>query len=327
MRRFLRHAILFALIALLAASALDLVATSGLRESRLGNYSEWNDIRDGKTTADVLIQGSSRAWVQFSPAIIGSRLGMTCYNLGVDGYPLDMQLARYRVYREYNPRPRVIVQSVDVYGLTVRDAIFEPEQFLPYLDDGILKDDLGQFHYFGWFDYNLPLVRYRAQWRTVYRGVMESAGLRSYVSGKVNGYEGQAKQWDPRPLADYIARHPNGVAQNHLPAVEAQFDAFLAQCEREGVLVVLVYSPEYIAAQPLAANRKEILDIYRRLSEKHGFPFLDYSTDPICFDTAYFYNSQHMNKRGAEAFSAEFAGDLAALLRARGVTAGMGEGS
>ena len=324
MKRFLLHASLFVLIVLLAASVADWVVTSGLRESRLDSYSEWNDIRDGKAAADILIQGSSRAWVQFSPAIIGGRVGMTCYNLGVDGYPVGMQLARYRLYREHNPKPRVIVQSVDLYGLVNRDGIFEPEQFLPYLNDPALQGELSQLHYFGWFDHDLPLVRYRAEWRTVYRGAMEALGLRSYAGTKVNGYQGQDLTWDPALLAAYMASHPNGVMQAHLPQIEAELDAFLGQCEREGVLVVLVFSPEYIRAQPLTTDRQEILDVYRRLADEHGFPFLDYSTDPICSDTKYFYNSQHMNRRGAELFSTEFARELAALLQARGIAPATG---
>ncbi len=163
MKRFLLAAGLFALIALLLASAADWAVTAGLHKARSGNYSEWNDIRDGAAAADVIVQGSSRAWTGFSPAIISDKTGLSCYNLGIDGYPIGMQMARYQMFREYDPKPKVIVQSLDMYGFGVPDKIYQPVQFLAYLDDPFLRAELAQYHYFAWFDRLLPLVRYRGE--------------------------------------------------------------------------------------------------------------------------------------------------------------------
>ena len=321
MKRFLLNALLFALILLVIGAALDWVVTSGLRQSRLSDYSEWNDIVDGQAAADILIQGSSRAWTSLSPQIISQRVGLSCYNLGFNGYTVDMQLARYHVYREHDQKPKVIVQALDAYGLNTRDGIYTADQFLPYFDEPVLVDSLAQYHYFAWFDRYLPLVLYRGEDRTAYQGAMEFAGLRSYTTAKVKGYQGQDKLWDPKELADFVAQHPNGVAYGYNSIVERQFDDFLSRCRQEGIFVVLVYPPEYIEAQRLTTNRAELLGIYRNLAAKYGFPLLDYSGDPLSRSTAYFYNSQHMNRQGAELFSAEFAASLAGLLKEKGIAA------
>jgi hypothetical protein len=314
MKRFLLAVVLFALIALLLASALDWTVTSGLHKVRAGNYSEWNDIRSGAAAADIIVQGSSRAWTTFSPVIISEATGLTCYNLGIDGYTVDMQMTRYQMYREYDPAPKVVVQSLDMYGLVLRDKVYQPAQFLAYLDDPFLRQNLAHYRYFTWFDRTLPLVRYRGEWATVKMGALQTLGLRSYPTGKVNGYQGQDLSWDPAALARFKANNPQGTAHAVEPALESALEDFLRQCRDEGVLVVLVYPPEYIEAQPLTTNRAEIMGIYTGLAEKYGFPFLDYSGDPICLETKYFYNSQHMNKLGAETFSAKFAADLQGLL-------------
>jgi hypothetical protein len=314
---------LFAVIAVVLASALDWAVTSGLHKVRDGNYSEWNDIRDGAAAADVIIQGSSRAWTTFSPAIISESTGMTCYNLGIDGYTLDTQLARYQMFREYNPKPKVIVQALDVFGFVLRDKVYKPVQFLAYLDDPFLRQNLAQYQYFTWFDHALPLVRYRGEPATLRQGTLQLLGLRSSASGKVKGYQGQDQTWDPAAWAKYLAGNPNGTTYAIAPALESGLEEFLRQSREEGILVVLVYPPEFIEAQPLTANRAEIMGIYTRLADKYGFPLLDYSDDPICLDTQYFYNSQHMNARGAEKFSAEFAADLRWLLQERTVEDGL----
>ena len=96
-----------------------------------------------------------------------------------------------------------------------------------------------------------------------------------------------------------------------------KLDEFLSDCEREGILVVLVCPPVYFEARGLIHNREEILEIYRSLAQKHGIEFIDYSYDPICNDIKYYYNSQHMNKLGAELFSTQFAETLAQLVGAQ----------
>ena len=315
MKRFLAAAALFALIALLLASAADWAVTTGLHRARGGNYSEWNDIRGGAAAADVIVQGSSRAWTSFSPAIITDKTGLSCYNLGIDGYPMGMQMARYQVFREYNPKPKVIVQSLDMYGFGVPDKLYQPVQFLGYLDEPSLRAELAHYHYFAWFDRLLPLVRYRGERGTVVLGTRRLLGLGSDTTGKVKGYQGQDRVWDPTPLNDFIAKHPDGTAYTIAAAPRSAFADFLRRCHDEGVLVVLVYPPEYIQAQALTTNRAEIMSVYKSMADEYGFPLLDYSADPICLDTQYFYNSQHVNKLGAEKFSAEFASDLQRLLK------------
>jgi hypothetical protein len=313
-KRFLRDALLFVLVLLVAGSILDYVVTTGLKRSRLPDHSVWNDIVSGAASSDVLIMGSSRAEVQFSPKIIGDRLGMTCYNLGTDGYPLEMQLARYALYRKYDDRPKVVVLVVDTYGLVKRDDLFRPQQFLPYLNEPTIRDAVAASHYFQWSDYYLPAVRYHGDWRTVYRGSMLFLGRRAYTDVKQRGFLAVDQNWSD-DLAKFVATHPNGVALQHSAVVEQELDDFLTQTGQQGIQVVLVFPPEYIKAQPLFAGREDILGIYRRLAQEHGLRFLDYSNDPISYDTKYFYNSQHMNKLGAELFSTEFAGTLADLVR------------
>jgi hypothetical protein len=64
--------------------------------------------------------------------------------------------------------------------------------------------------------------------------------------------------------------------------------------------------------QGLENNRSQIMKTFRDISAKLNVPFWDYSGSPICRDRELFYNSQHLNTRGAEVFSADLANRLAA---------------
>ena len=308
-------AALFLLILIVLCHALDYMVTAGLRKTELPQYAEWNAVLSGEAAADVIVQGSSRAWVGLSPAIIGGRLGMSCYNLAVNGYPLDMELARYRLYRAHAQDPKIIIQSVDTYSFNTRPDLFDNNQFLPYLSEEPVREAVEPYRYFHWYDYELPLVRYRGKLELMWRGMAEFLGIRHYVNHRDRGYQPQDLQWSDE-FAEFVEAHPNGYEQVWKQTMVDEFDEFLSECGRDGIMVVLVYPPEYFGARELLNNREELFAIFRRLADKHGVEFLDYSYDQMANDTKYFYNSQHLNRLGAETFSARLAEDLAALLQA-----------
>ena len=314
MQRFLRSAALLVLTLLILSHLIDYMVTSGLRKTELPQFAVWNAILSEETSSDVIIQGSSRAWVGVSPAIISDRLDLTCYNLGVNGYSLDMQLARYRLYREHQPAPKLVVQVLDAYSFNMRPDLYDNNQFLPYLSEAPVREAVEPYGYYRWYDYDLPLVRYRGKVELIWRGIAELLGIRHYVNQMDRGYLGQERKWTDE-FDKFAQEHPDGYEQVWRQSMVDDLDAFLAECTGDGIMVVMVYMPEYYGARDLLNNREEIFTIFRRLSEKHDVAFLDYSFDPMAGDTEYFYNSQHLNKLGAERFSAQLAEDLATLLQ------------
>jgi hypothetical protein len=280
----------------------------------LPEYAEWNDVVSGQASSDIIIQGSSRAWVGISPAVLSERLGMSCYNLATNGYPLDMQLARYRLYREHDEDPKVIVWSLDAYSFNAGGDLFANNQFLPYFDMKPVRDAIKPYGYFHWYDYELPMVRYRGKVELIWRGLAGIFGIRHYVSSRDRGWQPMDLQWSDE-FAEFAAAHPNGYEVGWSQKWIDEFEAALAECRRDGIMVVLVYPPEYSGGRDLLNNRDEIFAIIRRIAADNGLVFLDYSYDPLADDTRYFYNSQHLNAAGAEIFSAQLGADLAPLLR------------
>ena len=61
-----------------------------------------------------------------------------------------------------------------------------------------------------------------------------------------------------------------------------------------------------LKAKFLQKNRGEVLSLYTNYSHKYNIPFYDYSNDAISYQKKYFYNTNHLNKTGAELFTAKF---------------------
>ena len=57
-----------------------------------------------------------------------------------------------------------------------------------------------------------------------------------------------------------------------------------------------------------------MFDTYQSFADKYDFPVLNYTYDSLSYDTDYFYNATHLNKKGAEIFTSQLAMDLRELV-------------
>src|SRR5690349_1749320 len=164
MRKFLSLLVLFLLPGFIFAYLLDRFVSKNLAKSNkeaVGEYQVWNDIYEGKAGSDIVIYGSSRAWVHFDPLIIGDSLKMSAYNLGIDGHGFWLQYLRHLEYSKYNRRPKLTVLSVDILTLQKRKELYNYSQFLPYaLYNKNVRDFTSSFQGFSMPDFYFPLLRF-----------------------------------------------------------------------------------------------------------------------------------------------------------------------
>jgi hypothetical protein len=312
MKKFLKITTCFFLPIVLLAFPLDFFLSKNLRESKAraqGEFLVWNDIYDGKINAEVTVNGSSRAWLHFDPAVLENGLHRSVYNIGIDGHSFPLQDFRFRELKKHNKPPKFILYSVDIFTLTRREELYNYEQFLPYmLMDTDIYNATKDYKGFKFWDFYLPLIRYAGN------GEIINAALRNAVRGdnskpaRIKGYKGNVASWN-NDLEKAKAKMKS-LDIELIPEYIAQFDTFLATCRDDGTKVVLVYTPEEIEGQKFIKNREAILSMYRGFAKKYNLVFLDYSRDAICYDKKYFYNALHLNKTGSELFSHKLVEDL-----------------
>jgi hypothetical protein len=316
MSKFLKHLFIFCSILFVIFSTLGFAIDSGLKKSGIDNFPEWNDMRNGVINADLIVAGSSRAWVHISPFILDTALQLRTYNLGLDGYHFEAQHMRYKFYEKYNGKPQFIIHSLDVDMLTEEKELYMREQFAPYLTDSIIREGIKNYQGFSRIDYLNPFTKYQYSFRHIGIGLMEFFRIKHFDKAKYKGYQATARRWD-HSFERLRKRSPQGLTIQLDKKQLALFDSYLAACKKKRISVVLVYTPEYIEAQHFIKNRRDIILIYEKFAKKYNFPFLDYSDNALSYKKDYFYNSQHMNKRGSELFSINLANDLKKLLKCR----------
>lgn len=308
MKKLIRNTAIFILPLILLMFIADWFLSAQLRNSRDNEFSVWNDIYNGKVKSDVVIYGSSRAMVHLDPDIIRDSLHVSAYNLGINGHNFRLQYFRHKELMKYNGKPGFIIHSVDIFTLARRNDLFNMEQFLPYM---LFNEELHQWikPYLGYkgYDYYLPLVRYYGQFNAVGQA-LKSAFQTENCKSRHLGYAGQNLIWNDdldkakRKFPDYRA-----VVD---PETLTLFDQYLRDCQKEGIPVILVYSPEYIEGQDFVKNRNEIISTFSMFAAKYNIPFLDYSNDSISYKKDYFYNASHLNKLGATVFTNKLISDI-----------------
>jgi hypothetical protein len=301
MKKFIITIVVFGIGLLGLAYIADYVISKNLRKSTTRMLIGWNEIYSGKLQNDAVIMGNSRAEVQYSPQILDSILGVNSYNLGIDGSPINRQIIKYDTYRRFNKKPKCIIQNIDIHTIGIRTG-YAREQFFPYFFDDSLKTAISRFEKFNVMEKYIPGFRYIGYNDWILRVVFSFAEINS-----IKGYEGQQKEWD----GSRIPKTEISYGQDSVALL--LFDEYLSKTKSENIKVIFVYAPYHIRAMQKVKDVNGMFLMYDSIAKKYDIPILNYTYDPISYDTTYFYNAMHLNKTGAEFFTTKLAHDIDSL--------------
>lgn len=308
MKKFLIGTLLFFGILFLLAWTADLWITHQFKKLETSPFGNWNDIYDSNIQSDVLIIGSSRAYVQFNPRILDSALHINFYNLGMNGRAVESQVIKYHTYRRlHNAKPKLILFEIYQGTLDTSDG-FDRIQFVPYLKDPVLWNDIRKVDNFSWADCHIPCWRY-GQYKKEVIDVIK--GKSDFCNPKYKLYKGFCdfdRPWDGSKLAKIDTLH-----HSRIPSAIHELKQFLQECQQEDIRVVFVIAPYYIGATKKIDDLDGMYKLFYSITEPYQIPIMDYTNDPLSCDTAYFYNNSHLNRKGATLFSKKFAHDLDSL--------------
>lgn len=304
MKRFITDIVIVIGFLCVGSIGIDYGMSKALQKSQARMFVGWNDILHKHIDADLVILGSSRAWVHYDPHILDSILRINSYNLGIDGGRFLKQQLKYNIYKQYQALPKLIVLNIDyLFGLS-EEGEYEREQLFPY------------FLYPSW---RKEIEKIRPKYTTAelyipnYRYI--NAGGDSYfmrfIPGKndlYKGYTGKDEIWDGSLLKKQKTLHAK-----YDEVILQSLEQFVIDNQNDSVKVVFCFAPWYIGCTEKVDNFQEIMDKCQHIADAHNVPILDYTFSYISMDTTFFYNASHMNKYGAELFSTQLAHDLDSL--------------
>ena len=156
---------------------------------------------------------------------------------------------------------------------------------------------------FNSLDYYLPLIRYYGHGNAIQTAICSFSGHLNNPVTRVKGYQGQDKSWNTD--FDKAKLTMKKYKKKLDPSTLILFERFINECKSQNIKLIFVYAPEYIEGQKFVKNREEIISKYTKYSKQYHIPFYDYSHDTISYQKKYFYNTNHLNKTGAELFTSK----------------------
>lgn len=139
MKRFLKLILLLLSILFLLNVVMDYCFTHLLNHSQNDYFKGWNSIINDSIDSDLLVMGSSRAFVQYDPHIMDSLLPVNSYNLGLDASHVKRQIVKYHVYCHYQrKKPSFLIVNFDYFGNWRREE-GNREQYFPYLANPYIR--------------------------------------------------------------------------------------------------------------------------------------------------------------------------------------------
>lgn len=307
MKKFLIKISIFAVVLYGLAWGLDYAISKGLYQMDDYRFMSWSEIWGGDINADILVMGNSRALSHFEPWTIDSITGMTCYNLGIGGYPINVEEMKYHFYRLHNKKPRLILQQVDYMTISCIDAPHQhqSEQYLPLIYDRDMHDELKRVGY-KWLDIHFPLYRYWGYQMVIKNGLLEFFGIKHYVQDPSRqGIHYEKGKWTGS------VQQAKTINVTLDEAGKVRFEAYLQHCAEEGIDVILINSPMYVGATVNLAGQDAVNLYFDSLANVYNTVYWNYTEGyEICEDTANFVMSVHMNPQATHRFSIDIGNRL-----------------
>ena len=296
MRIFIKNILLFFTGWIAISFIVDLFYTENLKKSNIREIAIWNDIFNSKIDSDIIYLGSSRTADHYQPQIIDSILGTRSYNLGQYGQTVESDIIRYNLLHKYEDRtPSLYVW--DVYFASFNSSSkYQDEQYTPFLFNKDIWTAVNKkSKHFSIFDKCIPLLRY---WR---KGIIPHyEALRNPHKGFVYNID----EWDPDEIAKLQS---NSLTYSVEEELFSEFCSTIDTLKKGGSDVIIVFSPLHIKGQRAMKNLNNLIYKLDSVSSTKQCIFANYLTDSICYDSTYFKNAMHLNKKGTDFFSAKFA--------------------
>ena len=298
MRRFVYKVLLF----MAAIVVVDFCFGFGARYIQAhakGGATERNQYVNKKMDADMVFFGSSRCVHHYVPKIFEDSLHVSCYNAGSDGNGIISQYARLKMMLS-RYTPKIIVYDVNAnFDLLVGDNTKYLSDLRTYCDEPGVDSVIYSVDSNERFKLKSMMYRYNSIWLQ-----MLSDNIRP-LSSDEKGFVGVNRIMKQKPAN---AKKSYKVVQ--YDSLKLYYlESFITECKKNGIRLTFSFSPMY------AIGDQTVFGPIKVLATKYRIPILDHYKDRRFTSRAdYFYDSVHMNKTGAYAFSSLIANEISSII-------------
>lgn len=302
------------IIGIVLAYLFQWVIDKGLQKSGYSpDYKEWYEIMHSQVNADIIIQGSSTARIQFSPKLLEDQFNLSTYNFGISGATFPFEDYKFKMYMLHNKKPKYIIQVVDANTLTnAIDVDFV--QFIPYLSEDLVSSFKNHILFTN-KDVYIPLYKYSHRVGAVAAGLNHLFDRNVQGNGNYKGFQTFDKHYDKQIIDEILKKSPNGFYAPYSTMVYKKFINFVDYCKKEKIRLIIVYPPAQADFTNHLLNRDSVSGWYNKIAKNYGVVFFDYSNLPLARDTSMYFDYFHLNSKGVKCLNEVFIKDLKSIVK------------
>ena len=247
-----------------------------------------------KTTADLLIFGSSRASHHYQSEVFEKKMNLSSYNVGRnDGAMIYCYAVLQGVLKRYSPK--IVIFDFENKEFEKNQVNYDRiSALLPYYSTHHemhalikLKSPYEQIKLLSQiYPFNSTIL-------TIAIG---NSKLGSERSREIEGYVPLTKEWDEPPKTEDTTLASNQIDSNLINL----YESFIKDCLNSKVKLYIVCSPYFIKS----VHADYSITKGREIAEKYNVSFFDFSQDSaISINRTLFVDFEHLNDKGAKKLS------------------------
>ena len=246
-----------------------------------------------KTTADLLIFGSSTANHNYQPEVFKSRINLSYYNTGRDGTPIFYHYAVLKaVLKRY--APKMIIYDFDVHEFKKDQGSYDRLSFLlPYYQT---HPEIRSI-----VDLKSPYEKYKLLSKiypfnsSIFTIILGNTKFNSKKREDINGYVPLTNVWN-ESIKDSKTFLNYELDSNEIKI----YESFIKDCINLKIKLYIICPPLFIKPDYVSSS----IVLGKEIANKYNVRFLDFSKDSaILNNPKLFADISHLNDDGAKVFS------------------------
>lgn len=255
-----------------------------------------------QNTSDVLIMGSSRASHHYNPQIMTDSLGMTVYNIGIDGSGIILMDGFYRLITQRYVPKYIIYELTPAFDIYKYDGDADNTRYLsmlkPYYSEECIQRVFDDVDSKERLKLNSGLYRYNTKFVTLARFYFKPESLRQDGFRPLKG------------LMDYSPERKD-TKKEETDNLKIQYlKEFIRDCQSKGTTIFFVISPSY------GETSSEAYIPAVNICREKGCFVLDHFCDTaFVYNKSFFKDSYHLNENGADIYTKKITSEIKALIK------------
>lgn len=242
-----------------------------------------------QTKADILIFGSSRACHHYIPSVFEEKTGLSCYNVGRYGSPILYHLAVLKsVLKRY--QPKIIVLDLNLQDFEKREGSYDVlSSLLPYYKTHPEMRSIilmrGKYEQMKLFSSIYP---FNSEMLTIAIG---NTDLNKTRQNDEKGFISLNGKWDGA-VENYRFPQTYGLDEQKVKA----YKEFIADCKKANTKLFVICSP-YLSKNRI---KESSIETGKAIAKANDVAFFDYTNSPALLNRDLYYDSPHLNGKGAK---------------------------